>query len=77
MRPSLYTLYEGFFLFSSVRPNMVQSPECASHIQQAYADTGPINIFNMPRGTCVDESDINATSWIPRCVWAETQASIL
>ena len=56
---------------------MVQSPECASHIQQAYADTGPINIFNMPRGTCVDESDINATSWIPRCVWAETQASIL
>ena len=71
------TLYEGFFLFSSVRPNMVQSPECASHIQQAYADIGPINIFDIPRGTCVDESDINATSWIPRYVWAETQASIL
>ena len=54
------------FLFSSVTPNMLQSPECTSHILQAYADMGPIDPFNIPRGICVDESDINATSWIPR-----------
>jgi len=53
-------------LFSSVTPNMLQSPECTSSIFQAYAHTGPIDPFNVPRGACVDESNINATSWILR-----------
>ena len=55
-----------YFLFSSVRPNAVQTPECASHIGQAYAEIGPIRVFNPPRGTCVDESDLDPTFWIPR-----------
>ena len=45
---------------------MVQSPECASHIGQAYAEIGPINPFGHPRDVCVDESDIDPTFWIPR-----------
>ena len=53
-------------LFSSVSPNMLQSQECTSQIQQAYAAIGIAEPFFYPRDNCVDESDIGPTSWIPR-----------
>jgi len=45
---------------------MLQSQECTSQIKQAYAAIGIAEPFFYPRDNCVDESDINPTSWIPR-----------